>query len=67
MLFWAVALLLNHPLLAGGPSPRPAKPYAIGQFMKTIRFGGADLSPDEKTVLFSSNQDGKCLDKINQL
>lgn len=26
--------------------------------MKTIRFGGSDISPDEKTVLYSSNQDG---------
>ena len=26
--------------------------------MKTIRFGGSDISPDEKSVLFSSNQDG---------
>ncbi|GAB4034648.1 S9 family peptidase [Spirosoma gilvum] len=26
--------------------------------MKTIRFGGSDISPDEQRVLYSSNQDG---------
>ncbi len=39
-------------------APMAVKQYTIDQFMKTIRFGGADLSPDEQTVLFSSNQDG---------
>ena len=43
-----------------GPVPKPVavRKYTIEQFMKTIRFGGSDISPDEKTVLFSSNQDG---------
>ncbi|WP_420151486.1 prolyl oligopeptidase family serine peptidase [Spirosoma sp.] len=43
-----------------GPAPKPSavRKYTIEQFMKTIRFGGSDISPDEKTVLFSSNQDG---------
>lgn len=43
-----------------GPAPKPTATgkYTIEQFMKTIRFGGADISPDERTVLFSSNQDG---------
>ena len=39
-------------------APTAVKQYTIEQFMKTIRFGGAALSPDEQTVLFSSNQDG---------
>ena len=43
---------------AGDPPRKPVKTYTIEQFMKTVRFGGADLSPDEKTVLYSSNQDG---------
>ncbi|AKD58356.1 peptidase S9 [Spirosoma radiotolerans] len=43
-----------------GPAPRPTavRKYTIEQFMKTIRFGGSDISPDEQTVLYSSNQDG---------
>ena len=43
-----------------GPIPKrvAARKYTIEQFMKTIRFGGSDISPDGKTVLFSSNQDG---------
>lgn len=47
-------------LLLAGPVPKPAavRKYSIEQFMKTIRFGGSDISPDEQTVLFSSNQDG---------
>ncbi|QIP14856.1 S9 family peptidase [Spirosoma aureum] len=47
-------------VVLAGPAPKRAAPrsYTIEQFMKTIRFGGADISPDEQTVLFSSNQDG---------
>ena len=46
--------------MLSGPAPKPgaARKYTIEQFMKTIRFGGSDISPDEKSVLFSSNQDG---------
>ncbi len=44
--------------VAGDPPVKAVRQYTIEQFMKTIRFGGADLSPDEKTVVFSSNQDG---------
>ena len=58
----AAAVLLSLPVtapsLAGDPPKKPVKTYTIEQFMKTVRFGGADLSPDEKTVLYSSNQDG---------
>ena len=45
-------------LVLAGPVPKAVRKYTIEQFMKTIRFGGSDISPDEKTVLFSSNQDG---------
>ncbi|MDB5242082.1 MAG: peptidase [Spirosoma sp.] len=43
-----------------GPVPKQAatRKYTIEQFMKTIRFGGSDLSYDEQLVLFSSNKDG---------
>ena len=57
----AVALLLLGVVSfkpAGDPPRKPVKTYTIEQFMKTVRFGGADLSPDEKMVLYSSNQDG---------
>lgn len=43
---------------AGDPPVKAARQYTIEQFMKSIRLSGADLSPDEKTVLYSSNQDG---------
>jgi len=47
-------------VILAGPAPKPTavRKYTIEQFMKTIRFGGSDISPDEQTVLFSSNQDG---------
>ncbi|WP_229365792.1 S9 family peptidase [Fibrisoma montanum] len=55
-----VGLSLAVVSVSAGPVPRSAAPrkYTIEQFMKTIRFGVADISPDEQTVLFSSNQDG---------
>lgn len=55
-----LSLLASVSALVAGPTPKPAadRKYTIEQFMKTIRFGGADISPDEQTVLFSSNQDG---------
>ncbi|WP_461101561.1 S9 family peptidase [Spirosoma koreense] len=61
--FFQPTLLLGISMSLGAlatPVPKPvAVPkYTIEQFMKTIRFGGSDISPDEKTVLFSSNQDG---------
>lgn len=46
------------PSVAGDPPKKAVRQYTIEQFMKTIRLGGAALSPDEKTVLYSSNQDG---------
>ncbi|MEZ0539945.1 S9 family peptidase [Fibrella arboris] len=62
LLFLPVVALLSVGYVArpaaGDPPVKAVRQYTIEQFMKTIRFGGADLSPDEKTVLFSSNQDG---------
>src|SRR5438132_9706065 len=37
---------------------RKVKQYTIEQFMKTVRIGGADFSPDEKEILFFNNQSG---------
>jgi len=37
---------------------RPSKQYTIEQFMATTRVSGASFSPDEKEILFSSNQTG---------
>lgn len=55
-----VFLLTTTGWVVAGPAPKrtATQKYTIEQFMKTIRFGGAALSPDEQTVLFSSNQDG---------
>src|SRR5712691_4907691 len=52
--FCAVAL----PALAADPAARPARQYTIEQFMATTRVSGASFSPDEKEILFSSNQTG---------
>jgi dipeptidyl aminopeptidase/acylaminoacyl peptidase len=43
---------------AAQPASQPAKQYTIEQFMKTVRIGGANFSPDDKNVLFHSNQTG---------
>ncbi|HEX6083530.1 MAG TPA: S9 family peptidase [Thermoanaerobaculia bacterium] len=37
---------------------RPSKQYTIEQFMNTIAVSGASFSPDEKEILFSSDQSG---------
>ncbi|HEX2059202.1 MAG TPA: S9 family peptidase, partial [Thermoanaerobaculia bacterium] len=37
---------------------RPSKQYTIEQFMNTIAVGGASFSPDEKEILFSSDETG---------
>ncbi|MGH7596116.1 MAG: alpha/beta fold hydrolase [bacterium] len=37
---------------------RPVKQYTIEQFMNTTKIGGSSFSPDEKTILFSSNKTG---------
>ena len=55
-----LSLSASVSVLGAGPAPKPTadRKYTIEQFMKTIRFGGADISPDEQKVLYSSNQDG---------
>lgn len=56
-----VLYLLPLGLPAATPpiKPRPApKKYTIEQFMQSTRIAGADISPDEKTVAYSSNEDG---------
>ncbi|MBN1206092.1 MAG: S9 family peptidase [Myxococcaceae bacterium] len=40
------------------PTARPSKQYTIEQFMATTRLAGASFSPDEKKLLFSSNESG---------
>ncbi len=37
---------------------RQVKRYTIEQFMDTVRVSGSSFSPDEKSVLFSSNKTG---------
>lgn len=39
-------------------SPRTVKRYTIEQFMDTTRIAGSSFSPDEKSILFSSNKTG---------
>jgi dipeptidyl aminopeptidase/acylaminoacyl peptidase len=34
------------------------KRYSIEQFMRTVRIGGADFSPDDQEILFHNNQSG---------
>ena len=38
--------------------PRPSKQYTIEQFMNTIAVGGSSFSPDEKEILFHSDESG---------
>ncbi|WP_224248396.1 S9 family peptidase [Hyalangium gracile] len=40
------------------PAARPSKQYAIDHFMATTKLAGASFSPDEKKLLFSSNESG---------
>src|ERR1041385_4386923 len=42
----------------GQGNARQVKQYTIEQFMKTVRIGGADFSPDDKNILFFNNQSG---------
>lgn len=54
-LFLLVALVATPALHA---KTRPSKQYTIEQFMNTIAVGGASFSPDEKEILFSSDESG---------
>jgi len=50
----ATIFLLLSPVAA----QKPVKEYTIEQFMHTTRLGGSSFSPDEKMILFHSNQTG---------
>ena len=39
-------------------STRAVKQYTIEQFLTTVAIGGSSFSPDEKSILFSSNKSG---------
>ena len=66
----AVALVPTLALAAPAPAPkaapakaapataRPKKQYTVEQFMATTRVMGASFSPDEKRLLYSSNETG---------
>jgi dipeptidyl aminopeptidase/acylaminoacyl peptidase len=43
---------------ASKPAARPSKQYSIEQFLQTTKVAGASFSPDEKRILFSSNETG---------
>ena len=54
-----IALVLAFvPSLLAAEKTRPSKQYTIEQFMNTIAVGGASFSPDEKEILFSSDESG---------
>jgi dipeptidyl aminopeptidase/acylaminoacyl peptidase len=46
------------PSPAAKPTARPSKQYSIEQFMATTKLSGSSFSPDEKKILFSSNESG---------
>src|SRR5215212_12079036 len=52
----SVLILIALPALAA--KTRPSKQYTIEQFMNTVAVGGASFSPDEKEILFSSDETG---------
>ena len=54
--FTALALSLNTAYAAA--SPQAPKKYTIEQFMATTSISGASFSPDEKQILFNSNESG---------
>jgi dipeptidyl aminopeptidase/acylaminoacyl peptidase len=54
--FTALALSLNTAYAAA--SPKAPKKYTIEQFMATTSISGASFSPDEKQILFNSNESG---------
>jgi len=56
----AVVLMPALALATPPPAPkaRPSKQYTIDQFMTVTKVGGASFSPDEKKILYSSNETG---------
>ena len=51
-------LLVLVPAALAATKTRPSKQYTIEQFMNTIAVGGSSFSPDEKEILFSSDETG---------
>jgi dipeptidyl aminopeptidase/acylaminoacyl peptidase len=51
-------LLLASAASAAPQARRAPRQYTIDQFMAVVRVAGASFSPDEKRILFSSNQSG---------
>ncbi|QRN99016.1 S9 family peptidase [Archangium violaceum] len=52
------ALALAAPKTQARSVSRPSKQYTVEQFIATTKLSEASFSPDEKRVLFSSNQSG---------
>lgn len=55
--FLAPAILVSLSVLAAAQARQP-KQYTIEQFMKTVRIGGNNFSPDGKSILVHTNQTG---------
>ncbi|HYI11761.1 MAG TPA: S9 family peptidase [Thermoanaerobaculia bacterium] len=51
-------LVFTSSLFAATPAKRPSRQYTIEQFMTTTLVRDASFSPDEKEILFSSDQSG---------
>ena len=54
--FYLLAILVAAASLSA--KTRPSKQYTIEQFMNTVAVGGASFSPDEKEILFHSDETG---------
>lgn len=63
LLILGVLLIAPSPLRAATQNTkdavqRPSKLYTIEQFLNTTKINGSSFSPDEKSILFSSNRTG---------
>src|ERR1700738_3992008 len=60
MVLLSVMFLVQSGTLAQSAkaAPRQVKQYSIEQFLNTTRISGSSFSPDEKSILFSSNKTG---------
>ncbi|MCI0350126.1 MAG: hypothetical protein L0Z53_11940, partial [Acidobacteriales bacterium] len=58
LFFFFTAALVAQPAANQQSSARKPKQYTIEQFMDTIKLGGASFSPDDKVIIFHSNQTG---------
>lgn len=52
----AICVALSLDAATHSEKKRPSKQYTIEQFMETVTVRGASFSPDEKEILFSSNE-----------